>query len=154
MACGHRMNQRNIVHDENFRRYTGFCVPIVIRSSITLSNGILIIQPSVPLCQRHNEDWFTKDCSWHIFDVHSKFDTVTGWRSLNNKADYFVSKIIDYNDWGLASCLFSVVSEKWGPFTVDWFASEHNAKNQNILHKIMVWIYIRCWRFHGTKRWM
>ena len=48
-------------------------------------------------------------------------------RTLNDKADYF-SKILDSDDWGLSSKLFDIISSRWGPFAVDWFASEHNAK--------------------------
>ena len=31
-------------------------------------------------------------------------------------------------DWGIAAVLFEILSKKWGPFAVDWFASEYNAK--------------------------
>ena len=48
-------------------------------------------------------------------------------RTLNDKAGYF-SKILDSDDWGLSSKLFDIISSRWGPFAVDWFASEHNAK--------------------------
>ena len=46
---------------------------------------------------------------------------------LNQGADY-LSKVIDYNDWGLSGELFNLLDQRWGPFEVDWFASEHNAK--------------------------
>lgn len=48
-------------------------------------------------------------------------------RTFNQKADY-LSKIIDCNDWGLSVALFNNLDQLWGPFEVDWFASEHNAK--------------------------
>ena len=48
-------------------------------------------------------------------------------RAMNDKADY-VLKVLDYDDWGLAVELFEILNRKWGPFAIDWFASEHNAK--------------------------
>ena len=48
-------------------------------------------------------------------------------RTLNDKADSFL-KILDSDDWSLSSKLFDLISSRWGPFAVDWFASEHNAK--------------------------
>ncbi|MCG7876850.1 MAG: DNA N-6-adenine-methyltransferase [Candidatus Thiodiazotropha endolucinida] len=48
-------------------------------------------------------------------------------RTLNQKADY-ISKIIDSDDWGLSLETFHMLSLRWGPFDMDWFASEHNAK--------------------------
>ena len=46
---------------------------------------------------------------------------------LNVKSDYF-SRILDFDDWGIAAVLFEILSKKWGPFAVDWFASDYNAK--------------------------
>ena len=48
-------------------------------------------------------------------------------RTLKDKAGYF-SKILDSDDFGLSSKLFDILSSRWGPFAVDWLASEHNAK--------------------------
>ena len=47
--------------------------------------------------------------------------------TLNQQADY-LSKVIDCNDWGLAVSIFNLLNQLWGPFEIDWFASEHNAK--------------------------
>ena len=44
-------------------------------------------------------------------------------RELNDKSDYF-SRILDFDDWGIAAVLFEILSKKWGPFAVDWFASD------------------------------
>jgi hypothetical protein len=41
-------------------------------------------------------------------------------------ADY-LSKVRDVDDFGLSAEAFSFVSQRFGPFTVDRFASEHNA---------------------------
>ena len=35
---------------------------------------------------------------------------------------------VECDDWGLSVKLFNMLNGIWGPFTTDWFASEHNAK--------------------------
>lgn len=48
-------------------------------------------------------------------------------REENTKADY-LSKIIDYEDWGVTDDFFSFISGLWGPYDIDRFASFKNAK--------------------------
>lgn len=48
-------------------------------------------------------------------------------REHNEIADY-LSRIIDYDDWGINQTVFSLIDRKWGPHTVDRFASKHNTK--------------------------
>jgi hypothetical protein len=48
-------------------------------------------------------------------------------REGNARADY-LSKIRDVDDFGLSAEAFALVSQRFGPFTVDRSASEHNAK--------------------------
>ncbi|GAQ93012.1 reverse transcriptase [Klebsormidium nitens] len=48
-------------------------------------------------------------------------------REENTRADY-LSKIRDVDDFGLLAETFALVSRCFGPFSVDRFASEHNAK--------------------------
>ncbi|GAQ81226.1 reverse transcriptase [Klebsormidium nitens] len=48
-------------------------------------------------------------------------------REENARADY-LSKVRDVDDFGLFAEAFAFVSARFGPFTVDRFASEHNAK--------------------------
>lgn len=48
-------------------------------------------------------------------------------REENIRADY-LSKDRDVDDFGLSPETFAYVSERFGPFTVDRFASDHNAK--------------------------
>ena len=48
-------------------------------------------------------------------------------RSLNGRADY-LSKVIERDDWGISSEILYMIIDRWGPFDVDYFASEHNAK--------------------------
>ena len=62
-------------------------------------------------------------CTQHSVELY--FEWIP--RTLNDKADYF-SKLLDYDDWGLSVKLFEILNKKWGPFAIDWFASEHNAK--------------------------
>ena len=62
-------------------------------------------------------------------------------RELNDKSDYF-SRILDFDDWGIAAVLFEILSKKWGPFAVDWFASDYNAKVEQF--------YTRFWSEKST----
>ena len=48
-------------------------------------------------------------------------------RSLNEKADY-VSKIVDWDDWGVSQEFFDCLDKKWGKHTIDRFASFTNKK--------------------------
>ena len=48
-------------------------------------------------------------------------------RSLNDKADY-ISKIIDYDDWGVSKSFFDYLNRKWGVHTFDRFANLQNKK--------------------------
>ena len=47
-------------------------------------------------------------------------------RSQNECADS-ISRIVDYDDWGISPYLFQVINATWGPHTVDCFASYYNA---------------------------
>ncbi|VDH90196.1 Hypothetical predicted protein [Mytilus galloprovincialis] len=57
-------------------------------------------------------------------------------RTLNEKAD-FISRIIDYDDWGIDEQLFMYVDSLWGPHEIDWFANDDD-------HKLTVF-YSRYW---------
>ena len=48
-------------------------------------------------------------------------------RGLNQTYDY-ISRIIDYDDRGIDPTVFELIDSKWGPHTVDRFASKHNTK--------------------------
>ena len=47
-------------------------------------------------------------------------------RSLNMRAD-FLSRIVDYDDWGVDPCILRALDASWGPHSVDCFASSYNA---------------------------
>ena len=48
-------------------------------------------------------------------------------RSLNDKADY-ISKILDFDDWGVSVSFFDYLDKKWGKHTFDRFADLRNKK--------------------------
>jgi hypothetical protein len=48
-------------------------------------------------------------------------------REGNTQADY-LSKIIDYEDWGVSEMFFNFMNELWGIYTIDRFANSTNAK--------------------------
>ena len=48
-------------------------------------------------------------------------------REANQQAD-FLSRIIDKDDWSLHPALFKMLDDKWGPHTIDRFASFYNTQ--------------------------
>ena len=66
-----------------------------------------------------------------IFSLSKEHDIVIDmeWipQSDNEVADY-LSKIVDFDDWGVKDCYFHSLNSIWGPFTVDCFANSVNAK--------------------------
>ncbi|CAC5361374.1 unnamed protein product [Mytilus coruscus] len=81
-----------------------------------------------------------QDIAMCIFEnclIHNiSIDVVWVPRNLNEKAD-FISRIIDYDDWGSDEQLFMYVDSLWGPHEIDWFANDDN-------HKLTVF-YSRYW---------
>ncbi|CAG2202950.1 unnamed protein product [Mytilus edulis] len=61
-------------------------------------------------------------------------------RTFNEKAD-FISRIIDYDDWGVGEQLFTYLDSLWGPHEIDWFANDDN-------HKLTVF-YSRYWTMNS-----
>lgn len=48
-------------------------------------------------------------------------------RNFNDRAD-LISRIIDFDDWGVSTFIFSYLDSVWGPHEIDWFASDYNNK--------------------------
>ena len=48
-------------------------------------------------------------------------------RSLNENGD-FINQLKDADDWGVTSHVFQYINDLWGPFKIDWFASDSNQK--------------------------
>jgi hypothetical protein len=46
---------------------------------------------------------------------------------MNDQADY-LSRIVDYDDWCIVQSLFDEISNEWGPYHIDFFACDYNAK--------------------------
>ena len=57
-------------------------------------------------------------------------------RELNEYADY-LSKIVDHDDWVTTSIFFKYLEEKWGPHTIDRFASSSNTKLKRFNSKFL-----------------
>ena len=68
-----------------------------------------------------------------------KVDFEVQWipREENETADYF-SKMVDPDDWEVTQEFFHFLQEKWGPFTVDRFASNRNTKCERFNSKYSV----------------
>ena len=48
-------------------------------------------------------------------------------RTENEKSDY-LSRILDFDDWGISFVLLDMIQQRYWPLQVDWFASNYNAK--------------------------
>ena len=61
--------------------------------------------------------------------VSSKIRIESEWipREANQQAD-FLSRIVDKDDWSLHPDLFQILDAKWGPHTIDRFASYFNTQ--------------------------
>ena len=61
--------------------------------------------------------------------LRNTIDLQVDWvpRSLNEHADT-ISRLIDFDDWGVSLQFFNHVDSFWGPHSVDRFANSHNTK--------------------------
>ena len=48
-------------------------------------------------------------------------------RAENGLAEYY-SRTEDYDDWGISFHLWNLIQNRFGTISIDWFASDHNAK--------------------------
>ena len=72
-----------------------------------------------------------QDIAFEIFNVciSKSIHLTMEWipRSENSMADY-ISRIEDHDDWGISSHVLNMIQCKYGTLSIDWFASDHNAK--------------------------
>ena len=116
------------------------------------------IQSIAPLIQHRMVEWHTDSfaatqifkkgsnkpdlqlLSEQIFDLCHRFHIKPAikWipRSFLTEVDA-MSRQIDYDDWETTSLLFSLLQMKWGPFTVDCFADNQNAKTTKFYSKYL-----------------
>ena len=55
-------------------------------------------------------------------------------RSLTERAD-LLSRFVDKDDWSVNPSVFRVIDAKWGPHTIDRFASHYNAQVPRFISK-------------------
>ena len=71
------------------------------------------------------------EISLSIFQIvlRNGIDLQVDWipRHLNEHADA-ISRIVDFDDWGVSFEFFRLVDNIWGPHSVDRFANSHNRK--------------------------
>ena len=75
------------------------------------------------------------------FKYNINIDMVWIPGSENDKA-YFLSRIVDNDDWSISEYIFQMIEYNWGPHEVDCFASDHN-------FKLRVF-YSRYWNMYST----
>lgn len=72
-----------------------------------------------------------QDLAMNIFQIclEYKIGIEIEWipRELNEQADY-LSRIVDFDDWGIVKTVFDDLSREWGPYDIDLFACDYNAK--------------------------
>lgn len=73
-----------------------------------------------------------KQCLHYNLSLHVEWIP----RTENERAD-FISRIVDFDDWGISEDLFLYMDSLWGPHEIDWFANDDN-------HKLPVF-YSRYW---------
>ena len=66
-----------------------------------------------------------KTLTWYC--IHNDISLVASWipRDLNTFADFY-SKLTDPGDWMLDPTIFRILSQLWGPYEIDIFASYEN----------------------------
>jgi hypothetical protein len=95
----------------------------------------------------------------YLFTKSNNISLSVDWipRSQNEQADYF-SKIIDFEDWRVNDSYFCMASARWGPFTLDCFASSENAKVERFFSKMFnpgslgIDAFVHNW--HGENCWL
>lgn len=78
-------------------------------------------------------------------------------RKQNVHADY-LSRCHDCDDWSIRQSIFEYLNQKWGPYTVDRFATHYNAKCLRFNSRY--WVpgteavdsFTQCWR--GERNWV
>jgi len=72
----------------------------------------------------------------YLFTKKNNIQLSVDWipRSQNEQADY-ISKIVDFEDWVVADSFFAIANFRWGPFTLDCFASSSNSKTPRFFSK-------------------
>ena len=72
-----------------------------------------------------------QNISLHIFHLCLSYNILleVEWirRDENFEAD-FLSKMFDFDDWGISQHIFNFFNKLWGPFTCDTFADNTNKK--------------------------
>ena len=74
-----------------------------------------------------------------MHSIHLEIEWIP--RSENARADY-LSRVMEIDDWGVATEIIHMIQSRWGSLDVDYFASEHNAK--------LPVFYTRFWGYKST----
>ena len=108
----------------------GIRVPTVEDSGADTSLGLASERkPKAPLSAPPGASKPSQNNDVDIIDNEETPGLFEDWvpRSLNYKAGY-LSKIVDYDDWEIVPEIFQLLDSRWGPHTVDCFATFYNFK--------------------------
>ena len=92
-----------------------------------------IVRKGSPVLELH-------EMAERIFNLCKSYgiQLVVEWipREYNKYADY-LSKVVDHDDWQTSSPFFKYLEERWGPHTLDRFASSTNTKTRRFNSKYL-----------------
>ena len=134
-AIAHRMFTAN-ERDESSTYRELVAIKFAVDSFTPLLRGAYVkwltdSQSAAKIAQVGSMKFSLHELAFDIFSTCLKADIKLDiqWipRSLNEKADY-LSKIIDFDDWELDPAVFQDIEEKFGPHSIDCFASYQNCK--------------------------
>ena len=77
-----------------------------------------------------------QNISLHIFHLYLSYNILLEVERIprdENLETDFLSKMFDFDDWGISQNIFNFVNKLWGPFTCDTFADNKNKKSICIL---------------------
>jgi len=57
-----------------------------------------------------------------------------------------ISRVVDFDDWGVSFEFFNYIDNIWGPHSVDRFANSHNRKITQVLFSLLESGLWGCWR--------
>ena len=102
---------------------------------ICTTYGIIINSQWILRCLNKRADILSRfldkdDWSIDIFQICTTYGIIINsqWilRCLNKRAD-ILSRFLDKDDWSINPAMFRVIDAKWGPHTIDRFASHYDA---------------------------
>ena len=92
---------------------------------------VLITKPQLALLRFRSARLDLQQIALQIFQtcIRNKIELDVQWvpRDCNEQAD-LLSRFVDKDDWAVNARIFRIIDAKWGPHTIDRFASYYNSQ--------------------------